>query len=164
MAARSALLFALLVAALSFTATAAGDAPFIVAHKKVALSRPKPGVERLAVSLDLYNQGSATAYDVAITDDSWPKEAFELVSGEVSKTLERLDPGATASHVFVLETKAQGRFQGSPAVIKYRVPTKAVLQEAFSTPILALDILAERPPVKKFEWVSNRVRLHSGLS
>jgi hypothetical protein len=36
--------------------------------------------------------------------------------------------GSTASHAFVLETKAQGRFQGSPAVIKYRVPTKAVLQ------------------------------------
>lgn len=33
-----------------------------------------------------------TAYDVAINDDSWPKEAFELVSGEVSKTLERLEP------------------------------------------------------------------------
>jgi hypothetical protein len=34
----------------------------------------------------------STAYDVTINDDSWPKEAFELVSGEVSKTLERLDP------------------------------------------------------------------------
>uniref|UniRef100_A0A8R7TSM4 Translocon-associated protein subunit beta n=1 Tax=Triticum urartu TaxID=4572 RepID=A0A8R7TSM4_TRIUA len=147
---------AVLLAALS--CTFAADAPFLVAHKKVALSRPKPGVERLAVSLDLYNQGSATAYDVAINDDSWPKEAFELVSGEVSKTLERLEPGATASHAFVLESKTQGRFQASPAVIKYRVATKAALQEAYSTPILPLDILAERPPVKKFEWVRNLLR------
>ena len=99
-----------------------------------------------------------TSYDVRINDDSWPKEAFELISGEVSKTLERLDPwvhfamhpsafwcllstnGATENdlsfpisvvpllHVFVLETKAQGRFPGSPAVIKYRVPTKTALQ------------------------------------
>jgi translocon-associated protein subunit beta len=92
---------------------------------------------------------------VSINDDTWPKEAFELVSGEMSKTLERLDPGVTASHAFVLETKVQGRFQGSPAVITYRVPTKAALQEAYSTPILALDVLAERPPEKKFEWVSN---------
>jgi translocon-associated protein subunit beta len=92
MAPRSlALLCALLLAAFS-TSFAASDAPFLVAHKKVALTRPKPGLERLAVSLDLYNQGSATAYDVTINDDSWPKEAFELVSGEVSKTLERLDP------------------------------------------------------------------------
>lgn len=36
--------------------------------------------------------------------------------------------GVTASHAFVLETKVQGRFQGSPAVITYRVPTKAALQ------------------------------------
>lgn len=27
-------------------------------------------------------------------------------------------------------------------------------KEAYSTPILPLDILAERPPEKKFEWVS----------
>ena len=30
-----------------------------------------------------------------------------------------------------------------------------MLKEAYSTPIFPLDILAERPPVKKFEWVSN---------
>ncbi|TVU49663.1 hypothetical protein EJB05_00987 [Eragrostis curvula] len=156
-----ALLFLLGLAA----AASATDAPFVVAHKKVALSRPKPGVERLAVSVDLYNQGSATAYDVAINDDSWPTEAFELVSGEKSKTLERLDRGATASHTFILETKTQGRFQGSPAIIRYRIPTKTALQEAYSTPIFPLDILAERAPEKKFEWVINRaIALHPTLS
>ncbi|KAK8458264.1 hypothetical protein SEVIR_3G344000v4 [Setaria viridis] len=149
--ARSLALVALLLVGLA-AAASASDAPFVVAHKKVSLSRPKPGVERVAVSLDLYNHGSATAYDVTINDDSWPTEAFELVTGEKSKTLERLDPGATASHTFVLETKTQGRFQGSPAVITYRVPTKTALQ-AYSTPIFPLDILAERPPEKKFEWV-----------
>lgn len=30
-----------------------------------------------------------------------------------------------------------------------------MVKEAYSTPILALDVLAERPPEKKFEWVSN---------
>jgi translocon-associated protein subunit beta len=29
---------------------------------------------------------------VSINDDSWPTEVFELVTGEKSKTLERLDP------------------------------------------------------------------------
>nr|ACF84177.1 unknown [Zea mays] len=125
--ARCLALVALLVLGLAAAASAA-DAPFVVAHKKISLSRPKPGVERVAVSLDLYNQGSATAYDVSINDDSWPTEVFELVTGEKSKTLERLDPGATASHTYVLETKTQGRFQGSPAIITYRVPTKTALQ------------------------------------
>jgi len=160
---RSLALVALLLLGLAAATASAADAPFVVAHKKVSLSRPKPGVERVAVSLDLYNQGSATAYDVTINDDSWPTEAFELVTGEKSKTLERLDPGATASHTFVLETKTQGRFQGSPAVITYRVPTKTALQEAYSTPIFPLDILAERPPEKKFEWAKRLVAKYGSL-
>ncbi|KAM0900048.1 hypothetical protein ACQ4PT_020900 [Festuca glaucescens] len=149
MARRSLLLAAAVL--LSLLGAAVGDSPFVVAHKSVKLSRPGPGVERLAVTLDLYNQGSATAYDVSLNDDSWPQEAFDLVSGSTSKIVEKLEPGSTASHHFVLETKVQGRFQGSPAVIKYRVPTKAALQEAYSTPILPFDILAERPPQQKFE-------------
>ncbi|KAK3141012.1 hypothetical protein QOZ80_5AG0408920 [Eleusine coracana subsp. coracana] len=157
MATPRSLLLILLAVTLAAPAAAAGDAPFVVAHKKVVLSRPGPGVERLAVTLDLYNQGAATAYDVSLNDDSWPQEAFEIVSGSTSKIVEKLDPGATASHIFVLETKVQGRFQGSPAVIKYRVPTKAVLQEAYSTPVLPLDILAERPPQPKFQLAQRLV-------
>jgi translocon-associated protein subunit beta len=56
--ARSLMLVALLLLGVA-AASAASDVPFIVAHKKVSLSRPKPGVERVGVSLDLYNQGSA---------------------------------------------------------------------------------------------------------
>jgi translocon-associated protein subunit beta len=122
------LLFLLLLLLVPFAAAAGQDAPFVVAQKKVALSRPGPGVERLAVTLNLYNQGSATAYDVSLNDDSWPQEAFQLISGTTSKIVEKLDPGATASHNFILETKVQGKFQGSPAIITYRVPTKAALQ------------------------------------
>jgi len=57
--ARSLALVALLLLGLAAAAASAADAPFVVAHKKVSLSRPKLGVERVAVSLDLYNQGSA---------------------------------------------------------------------------------------------------------
>ncbi|RCV16154.1 hypothetical protein SETIT_3G115100v2, partial [Setaria italica] len=149
---RRSLLVLLVVAVLATTAAAAvGDAPFVVACKKVALSRPGPGVKRLVITLGLYNQGAATAYDVSLNDGSWPREAFEIVSGSTSKIVEKLDPGATASHNFVLETKVQGRFQGSPAIIKYRVLTNDALQEAYSTPIFPLDILAETPPQRKFE-------------
>ncbi|PKI65511.1 hypothetical protein CRG98_014099 [Punica granatum] len=35
------------------------DVPFIVAHKKASLNRLKSGVERVSVSIDIYNQGSA---------------------------------------------------------------------------------------------------------
>ncbi|GMP30004.1 hypothetical protein CsSME_00004865 [Camellia sinensis var. sinensis] len=130
---------------------ASSDAPFILAHKKATLTRLKPGIERVSVSLDIYNQGSATAYDISLTDDSWSKDIFDSVSGNTSMSWERLDAGAILSHAFELESKVQTLFYGAPAVITFRVPTKAALQEAYSTPIMPLDILADRPPEKKFE-------------
>lgn len=129
------------------------DAPFMVAHKKVSVSRLKSGSERLSVSIDIYNHGSATAYDVSLTDDSWSQDTFDLVTGNTSYSWERLDAGSSVSHSFVLESKVKGIFYGAPAVIKFRVPNKAALQEAYSTPIQPLDVLADRPPEKKFEWV-----------
>ncbi|KAF9607093.1 hypothetical protein IFM89_032209 [Coptis chinensis] len=156
--------------------------PFIVAHKKVGLTKLKSGSEKVSVSIDIYNQGSAclgmvrinyinrmilagsvilgaencqfrrTAYDVMLTDDSWPSDAFEVVSGKTSTSWERLDAGSIVAHSFTLESKVKGLFHGSPAIIKFRIPTKAALQEAYSTPILPLDILADRPAEKKFEW------------
>ncbi|XP_020592326.1 translocon-associated protein subunit beta [Phalaenopsis equestris] len=146
-------LFPLVVATLFVSSVlTSSDVPFMVANKKVSQSRLKSGAEQLVVSIDIFNEGSVTAYDVSLVDDSWPEDKFEVVSGSTSKNWERLDAGATASHSFVLESKVKGAFQGSPAVIKFRVPTKAALQEAFSTPIQPLDILADKPQEKKFEW------------
>ncbi|GAB4848641.1 hypothetical protein Ancab_003351 [Ancistrocladus abbreviatus] len=150
-----ALAFISIVLFMAFSSTlASSDSPFIVAHKKASLNRVKSGAEVVSVSIDIYNQGSATAYDVSLIDDSWPKSIFEVVSSNTSTSWERLDAGAQVSHSFELEAKLQVRFQGAPAVIKFRVPTKAALQEAYSTPILPLDVLEDRPPEKKFEWVS----------
>uniref|UniRef100_A0A1S3Z164 Translocon-associated protein subunit beta-like n=1 Tax=Nicotiana tabacum TaxID=4097 RepID=A0A1S3Z164_TOBAC len=58
------------------------------------------------------------------------------------------------SHTFELEAKTKTVFYGAPAVITFRIPTKAALQ-AYSTPILPLDILADRPPQKKFDWAKS---------
>ncbi|OVA09637.1 Translocon-associated protein subunit beta [Macleaya cordata] len=133
-------------------ASSSDDAPFIVAHKKVSLTRLRSGMERVSVSIDIYNQGSATAYDLSLSDHSWPHHVFDLVGGNFSKSWERLDVGSLVSHSFDLVSQVKGMFHGEPAVIKFRIPTKAALQEAYSTPIQPLDILADRPPEKKFEW------------
>ncbi|KAM2537215.1 hypothetical protein TB2_022810 [Malus domestica] len=141
------------VALLLFTSVlASSDLPFIVAHKKASLNRLKSGVERVLVSIDIYNQGSSTAYDVSLSDDSWPQDIFEVVSGNTSKSWERLDAGAIISHSFELEAKEKLLFNGAPALITFRIPTKAALQESYSTPIFPLDVLADRPPEKKFQW------------
>ncbi|XP_016738605.1 translocon-associated protein subunit beta [Gossypium hirsutum] len=149
---RNSLMKALIVIFFASVATATSDAPFIVAHKKASLTRLKSGSERVSVSIDIYNQGFSTAYDMSLLDDSWPQDMFDIVSGNTSRSWERLDAGGLLSHSFELEAKKQGMFYGAPAVITFRIPTKAALQEAYSTPILPLDVLAERPPEKKFDW------------
>ena len=127
------------------------DVPFIVTHKKASLIRLKSGDKRVSVSIDLCNQGPTTAYDVSLTDDSWSQDVFNVVSGNTSTSWERLDAGGLL-HAFELESKMEGMFYGAPAVITFHIPTTAALQEAYSTPILPSDILAVRPPEKKFEW------------
>ncbi|XP_011623422.1 translocon-associated protein subunit beta isoform X1 [Amborella trichopoda] len=153
----------LAMALFSAASAASVDSPFIVAHKKVSVSRFAPGVERLAVSVDLYNRGTATAYDVSLTDDSWTPELFNIITGSTSKSWERLDAGSSVSHSFVLECQIKQVFYGAPAVIRFRVPSKAALQEAYSTPILPLDLLADRPPEKKFEWATKWVAKYAPL-
>ncbi|MBA0675603.1 hypothetical protein Goari_017139 [Gossypium aridum] len=146
------LIKALIILFLLSATTAAGDAPFIISHKKASLARLKSGAERVSVSIDIYNQGFSTAYDVSLVDDSWPKDLFDIISGNTSNSWERLDAGGILSHSFEIDAKRQGMFHGAPAVITYRVPTKVSLQEAYSTPILPLDILAERPTENKLDW------------
>ncbi|GMI93960.1 hypothetical protein like AT5G14030 [Hibiscus trionum] len=132
-------------------ATAVGDSPFIIAHKKASLTRLKSGAERVSVSIDIYNQGFSTAYDVSLVDHSWPQVAFNVISGNISQSWEKLDAGGVLSHSFELEAKRQGMFYGAPAVVTFRIPTKAAPQEAYSTSILPLDMLAEIPPEKKLD-------------
>ncbi|XP_024974231.1 translocon-associated protein subunit beta [Cynara cardunculus var. scolymus] len=124
---------------------AASDSPFILAHKKATLNRLKSGAEKLSVSIDIYNQGSATAYDVSLNDDGWSSDIFSIISGNTSTSWERLDAGALLSHSFELESNVKTVFYSSPAVITFRVPTKAALQEAYSTPLLPLEILSDKP-------------------
>jgi len=142
----------------------AAETPFMVVHKVVSLNKGKSDTERVTVSIDLYNRGSTTAYDVSLIDDSWPSDTFSLVSGNTSFTWDKLDVGASVSHTFVLESKVKGLFYGRPAVVKYRVAAKSVLQEAYSSPIPPLDILAERAPEKKYEWAKKLAAKYGPLT
>ncbi|KAL5080327.1 hypothetical protein RYX36_008748 [Vicia faba] len=63
-----------------------------------------------------------------------------------------------------LEEKSKGVFSGEPAVIKFRVPTNAVLQVALSTPILPLYILADIPSEKKCEWAKRLLAKYGSLT
>ncbi|CAM8904877.1 unnamed protein product [Rhodiola kirilowii] len=152
------------VALASFLVVSAStDEPFIVAHKKATTKRIKSGVDRVSVSIDIYNQGSSTAYDVSLTDDSWPQEAFSLISGNTSTSWEKIDAGSVVSHAFELEAKAKEFFLGSPALITFRVPTKAALLVAYSSPIRPLDILADEIPVNKIDLAKRLLAKYGSL-
>jgi len=152
-----------LLALLSPTTMGFSDGPFIVAHKKASLTRLKSGSERVLVSVDVYNQGSAIAYDVTLNDDSWSQDMFDIVSGNTSVSWERLDAGALVSNSFELEAKTKTVYYGSPAVITFRIPTKSSSQVAYSTPIFPLDVLADRPPEAKFDWVKRLLVKYGSL-
>jgi len=141
----------MLLALLIFTA-AVDNTAFLVVHKKATIQRVKGG-ERINVGITLYNAGSATAYDVSLTDDTWPSSLFSVVSGNTSQTWDKLEAGGSLSHSFIVESRIKGPFSGSPAVVKYRVASKSTLQEAFSTPLPVLDILSDKPAEKKYDWV-----------
>jgi translocon-associated protein subunit beta len=141
----------MLLALLVFTA-AVDNTAFLVVHKKATIQRVKGG-ERINVGITLYNAGSATAYDVSLTDDTWPSSLFSLVSGNTSQTWDKIEAGGSLSHSFIVESRIKGPFSGSPAVVKYRVASKSTLQEAFSTPLPVLDILSDKPAEKKYDWV-----------
>ncbi|KAG9148508.1 hypothetical protein Leryth_023611 [Lithospermum erythrorhizon] len=136
----------------SFSALGLSENPFIVAHKRVTLTKLKSSsAERVSVSIDIYNRGSATAYDITLSDDSWDNDVFHIVSGNTSRTWGKLEAGSELSHSFELESDVKIVYHGSPALITYRIPTQAKLQEAYSTPIVPLEILADPVSFKKTE-------------
>ncbi|KAG8388126.1 hypothetical protein BUALT_Bualt02G0093500 [Buddleja alternifolia] len=128
-----------------------GNSPFIMAHKRVSHRKLNSDLERLSVSIDIYNRGSDTAYDLTLTDDTWASEIFDSIIGNTSNSWERLHPGSLVSHSFELESKVKTVYYGAPALITYRIPTKSKLQEAYSTPILPLKILSDPTAVNKIE-------------
>ncbi|XP_058195672.1 uncharacterized protein LOC131312002 isoform X2 [Rhododendron vialii] len=146
------MIFALSLLFFISAAFSISESPFIVAHKKATLTNLQSGIDRVSVSIDVYNRGSASAFDVSLTDNSWGHEVFDIVSGNYTKTWERLDAGSHVSHSFELMSQVKTRHFGAPAVITFRVPKNAKLQEAYSTPILPLDILADKTAEQKFEW------------
>ncbi|XP_059306779.1 uncharacterized protein LOC132058243 [Lycium ferocissimum] len=144
-------IFALLAVS-SLTATA--QTPFVVAHKKASVLKLKSGQERVFVTIDVYNHGSLAIYDVSLTDDSWSSEIFDFVAGNTSNSWEKLDAGSHVSQSFELESKVKTTYYSAPAVITFRIPTKSKLQEAYSTPIPALETLAEKTVAYKLDLVT----------
>ncbi|KAH7444907.1 hypothetical protein KP509_02G097500 [Ceratopteris richardii] len=122
---------------------------FLVVHKRASISKVKSS-ECVSISISLHNVGFNTTYDVALNNETWPNEKFNLVSGSMSRNTHA---GKSLTRSFVLELKEKGLFYGAPAIVKYRVTVKSTLHEVYSTPIHELDLISEKSSYENLENV-----------
>lgn len=93
----------------------------LVAHKQILSDFPSLlsiGAQ-FSVSIDVYNIGNGSAYEVEIKDQ-WPLESFDLVEGDMNVTLDVLEAGANYTLKFTLVPKQEGQLRSSYGIVSYK--------------------------------------------
>jgi len=88
----------------------------------------------ILVKYTLFNVGTGAATHVNVVDQGFPAEAFDLVSGKLEVSIDRVAPQTNVSHVVVVRPRAHGYFNFTAAEVTYRpVESDPALQYAFSS-------------------------------
>jgi len=73
----------------------------------------------IVVKYNLYNVGDNAATNVQVADSGFRQEDFDLVAGQTKYKLDRVAPGANASHTVVVRPKKFGYFNFTAAEVTY---------------------------------------------
>jgi len=96
---------------------------------------------KLVTTYQIYNVGTSPAYNVKLTDDSWPEENFEKILGLTSVSLEKLAPGTNFTHTIVLRPKVPGRIFLDRGIVSYQQTPKGSPQQCWTTDVGEIEVV-----------------------
>mmetsp|Transcript_25602 Transcript_25602/g.44128 ORF Transcript_25602/g.44128 Transcript_25602/m.44128 type:complete len:189 (-) Transcript_25602:32-598(-) len=137
-------LLALVAVSILLGPCVAAEKAFLIVEKH-ALSAEAVEQKDFFLQYDLFNVGLSPAFEVSLNDtDAWPEEQWELVTGLLSASWEKILPGQNLSHSVVLRPKKPSVYVPNPAKVHYRPAAKSPLQLTFSTTLPAFEIESSR--------------------
>nr|CAG4648284.1 EOG090X0EPM [Moina brachiata]SVE93291.1 EOG090X0EPM [Moina brachiata] len=73
----------------------------------------------IVIKYSFYNVGGTAALDVQLNDNTFGPQDFEVVGGQLKVSIDRIPPGANATHVAVIRPTRYGYFNFTSAEISY---------------------------------------------